>query len=141
MRWAPTWWSLSLVMVLVVGLALAACAGPAASSPAPVTTSAPSSTGASSPPAASAQTVELSGLSFQPPTLQVKAGAQVQYVNEDTVGHTVTNGQNGVPDPQPAFDQSAAVGATVTITFDKPGTVHVTCKIHPTMNQTVDVMP
>jgi plastocyanin len=29
----------------------------------------------------------------------------------------------------------------VTITFDKAGTVRVTCKIHPTMNQTVDVTP
>lgn len=141
MRLASTWRSMWPLLVLVV----AACAGPAASSPAPATASAtaPATSGAtaSSSAAATAQTVELSGLSFQPATLQVRTGTQVQYVNKDSVGHTVTNGQNGVPAPQPAFDQSVAPGATVTITFDKAGTVNVTCKIHPSMHQTVEVTP
>jgi plastocyanin len=136
MRLSPTWRSLSLVLSLTA----LACAGPAATSPAPGTP-ATSSPAASSSAPASTQTVELSGLAFQPATLQVKTGTHVQYVNKDAIGHTVTNGQNGVPDAQAAFDQPVAPGAMVSVTFDKPGTVHVTCKVHPTMNQTVEVAP
>ena len=124
---------------LVVALTAMACAGspgtPATTAPA-ATTAAP--TGA---PLASAQSATLTGFAFQPATLQVKAGTQVAYQNQDQTAHTVTNGENGVAAAGAAFDQEVAPGATVTITFDKAGTVKVTCKIHPTMNQTVEVAP
>jgi plastocyanin len=131
----PAWPWFSLVITLTA----VACAGtpstPATTGPA-ATTASPAGS-----PSASAQTVALTGFAFQPATLQVKAGTQVAYQNKDQIAHTVTNGENGVAAAGAAFDQAVAVGATVTITFDKAGTVKVTCKVHPTMNQTVDVTP
>jgi plastocyanin len=124
---------------LVAALTTVACAGspstPATTAPA-ATTAAPAGS-----PSASAQTVAMTGLAFQPATLQVKTGTQVAYQNKDQTAHTVTNGENGVAAAGAAFDQEVAAGAAVTITFDKAGTVKVTCKIHPTMNQTVEVAP
>ena len=124
---------------LAVALAAVACAGspgtPATTAPAAVATAPASS------PSASAQTATLTGFAFQPATMQVKAGTQVAYQNQDQTPHTVTNGENGAAAAGAAFDQEVAAGATVTITFDKAGTVKVTCKIHPTMNQTVEVAP
>jgi plastocyanin len=134
MRLPRAWPWFSLIAATAVG-----CAG----SPGPPTTTAPAATTAAptASPSASAQTAALSGLAFQPATLQVKAGTQVAYQNKDQTAHTVTNGENGVAAAGAAFDREVAAGATVTITFDKAGTVKVTCKIHPTMNQTVEVTP
>jgi plastocyanin len=134
MRLPRAWLWFPLVAATVM-----ACGG----SPGTPATSAPAATtaAAADSPSASAQTVALTGFAFQPATLQVKAGTQVAYQNKDQIGHTVTNGENGAAASGAAFDQEVAIGATVTITFDKAGTVKVTCKIHPTMNQTVEVTP
>jgi plastocyanin len=83
--------------------------------------------------------VTLSGLAFSPTSLTVKAGTTVTFQNKDTFDHTVTNGKDGKPDANAAFDKSLPAGQSVDITFDKAGTFNVTCKIHSTMNMTVTV--
>lgn len=83
--------------------------------------------------------VTLSGLAFSPTSLTVKAGATVTFQNKDTVDHTVTNGKDGKPDADAAFDKSLPSGQSVDITFSTAGTFNVTCKIHSTMNMTVTV--
>jgi plastocyanin len=83
--------------------------------------------------------VNLSGLAFSPTSLTVKMGTTVTFQNKDTVDHTVTNGKDGKPDANAAFDKSLPAGQSVVITFDKAGTFNVTCKIHSTMNMTVTV--
>ena len=73
-----------------------------------------------------------------PPTLRVSVGTTVRYSSSDTE-HTVTEGRNGQPNPGARFDQALPRGGTVSITFANPGQIPVTCKIHPSMNQMVEV--
>jgi plastocyanin len=95
--------------------------------------------GGSSAGGSGGTTVTLSGLAFSPTTLTVKAGTTVTFQNKDTVDHTVTNGKDGKPDANAAFDKSLPMGQSVDITFSNAGTFNVTCKIHSTMNMTVTV--
>ena len=130
-------------------LALAACS-PSASASSPAESPAAS---LAEPPAESAAstaaspseaavggdtTVTISGRSFGG-DITIAAGSTVTWVNNDSVGHTVTNGENGVPASDALFDESVADGGTVEFTFDTPGVYQVTCKIHSTMNMTITV--
>ena len=115
-----------MLFIAALSLALVACT----SSPSP---SAQSSTGSGG------NTVTLSGLAFSPTSLTVTVGTKVTFQNKDTVDHTVTNGKDGKPDANAAFDKSLPAGQSVDITFDKAGTFNVTCKIHSSMNMTVTV--
>ena len=78
-------------------------------------------------------------MAFSPTSLTVTVGTKVTFQNKDTVDHTVTNGKDGKPDANAAFDKSLPAGQSVDITFDKAGTFKVTCKIHSSMNMTVTV--
>jgi len=115
-----------MLFIAALSLALVACT----SSP---SSSAQSSTGSGG------NTVTLSGLAFSPTSLTVTVGTKVTFQNKDTVDHTVTNGKDGKPDANAAFDKSLPAGQSVDITFDKAGTFNVTCKIHSSMNMTVTV--
>jgi plastocyanin len=115
-----------MLFVAALSLALGACT----SSP---SSSAQSSTGSGG------NTVTLSGLAFSPTSLTVKAGTTVTFRNNDSVDHTVTNGKDGKPDANAAFDKSLPTGQSVDITFATAGTFNVTCKIHSSMNMTVTV--
>ena len=83
--------------------------------------------------------VSIDGLAFADQEITVPAGASVRWVNNDSVGHTVTHGQDGQPASDAMFDEAIGVGEEVSITFDEPGTYQVTCTIHPQMNMTVVV--
>jgi len=136
----PTW-------VVIALLALAAC-GPSASasSPAesaaePPTESAAASTAASPSEAGTVggdTTVIISGRSFGG-DITISAGSTVTFVNNDSVGHTVTNGENGVAASDALFDEPVADGGTFEFTFDTPGVYLVTCRIHSSMNMTITV--
>jgi plastocyanin len=95
--------------------------------------------GAQSAAASGGNVVALSGLAFSPTSLTVKAGTTVTFQNKDSVDHTVTNGKDGKPDANAAFDKSLPVGQSVDVTFGTAGTFNVTCKIHTNMNMTVTV--
>jgi plastocyanin len=64
---------------------------------------------------------------FTPMSLTVKAGSSVTWTNEDDEPHTVVS--------DTGLFRSAAVDTdeTFSFKFDKPGTYHFTCSIHPRM--------
>jgi len=77
--------------------------------------------------------VEVKNFMFTPTTLTVNAGAQVSWVNKDDEPHTVVSDtglfRSGALDTDESF----------SFKFDKPGTYHFTCSIHPRMVGTIIV--
>jgi plastocyanin len=77
--------------------------------------------------------VEVKDFMFMPTTVTVSAGAQVTWVNKDDEPHTVVSDtglfRSGAMDTNESF----------SFKFDKPGTYHFTCSIHPRMVGTVIV--
>ena len=129
--------------LLIVACGAAPAASPATAVPSPATAEPSPSPAATSPAATgaaatAAPTVDAAVAGFVPPTLRVSVGTAVRYSSSDTE-HTVTHGRNGQADPGAAFDEPLPRGGTVSITFSTPGQIPVTCKIHPSMNQTVEV--
>lgn len=94
---------------------------------------------AASAPAGSGEQVVVQDLAFDPDELTISAGTTVTWVNQDDLGHTVTHGEGGSPDPEGLFDEALSAGQTVTYTFEEAGTYPVTCKIHQDMQMTVIV--
>jgi plastocyanin len=86
-------------------------------------------------PAAAAETgrIEVKEFMFAPSTLTVSVGSQVTWVNKDDEPHTVVSDtgvfRSGAIDTDESF----------SFTFDKPGTYHFTCSIHPRMVGTIVV--
>ena len=70
---------------------------------------------------------------FMPMSLTVKAGSAVTWANKDDEPHTVVS--------DTGLFRSGAVDTdeTFTFKFDKPGTYHFTCSIHPQMVGTIVV--
>lgn len=112
------------------------------------------SSGSSVPPSASADSdappadavrladgdeIVVAALAFSESAVVVPAGATLTFVNDDSVGHTVTEGQRGFAVDDPRFDEPLPVGASIEVTFDDAGRYDVTCKPHPVMNLTVFV--
>ncbi|MGH2703053.1 MAG: cupredoxin domain-containing protein [Actinomycetota bacterium] len=96
--------------------------------------------------------VVLRGLAYTPPTIEVDAGTEVTWVNQDDgVDHTVTSGQQkeqGVPgvtkdnkaQPDGTFDRALPDrGDAFSFTFDEPGTYAYYCEIHAAMTAEVIV--
>jgi plastocyanin len=63
---------------------------------------------------------------FEPRVIQVKSGKQVTWVNHDDFPHTVQ-----ILAGADAATHDLGIGKTVTITFDRPGTVYYHCSLHP----------
>jgi plastocyanin len=70
---------------------------------------------------------------FQPMAVTVKAGVALTWVNRDQEPHTVTS--------DTGLFRSGALDTdeTFAFKFDKPGTYHFLCSIHPKMVGTVVV--
>ena len=67
---------------------------------------------------------------FEPATLEVPAGTTVTWKNEGGF-HTVTGGESSADPASPIGDNALpAAGATVEVTFDKPGTYPYFCQPH-----------
>jgi plastocyanin len=85
--------------------------------------------------AAAAEVIKISAKNFMfsPATITVKAGATVTWTNLDEEPHTVYSDaglfRSGALDTKDSF----------SFTFDKPGTYHYLCTIHPKMLGTVVV--
>jgi plastocyanin len=88
---------------------------------------------AASAAAAEAGRIEVKEFMFTPTTLTVSVGSQVTWVNKDDEPHTVVSDtgtfRSGAIDTDESF----------SFTFDKPGTYHFTCSIHPRMVGTIIV--
>ena len=83
--------------------------------------------------AAETTQIEVKDFMFAPTTLTVSAGAQVTLVNKDDEPHTVVSDSG-------AFRSAAMdTNESFSFKFDKPGTYHFTCSIHPRMVGTIVV--
>jgi plastocyanin len=70
---------------------------------------------------------------FMPNSLSVKAGSTVTWANVDDEPHTV------VSDTGLFRSGAMDTNASFSFKFDKPGTYHFTCSIHPRMVGTIVV--
>jgi len=104
------------VLVLALGLALAACGSSKSTN---------KSSNASSTSSAGDITIHNSSFTTKP----VKAGATVTVVNKDSIEHTVTS------DDGTSFNNTASPDKTFTFTApSKPGTYKFHCNIHSFMH-------
>ena len=78
--------------------------------------------------------VSITGFKFVEADIEVDAGTEVTWTNEDTVAHTVE-------DSGDLFPESAelAKGETFSFVYESAGTYPYICGIHPYMKGTVTV--
>ncbi len=90
-----------------------------------------------SPPGGAAVQVTIRNYSFNPSTLEVRAGTTVRWVNMDMVAHTVSFGTH----ENPAGIESPLLGhmGSFSYTFSEAGTHVYHCDPHPYMTGTVAV--
>ena len=82
---------------------------------------------------AAASEVKIDNFSFSTPSLTVKAGTEVTWVNRDDIPHTVAS-EDGV------FRSKALdTDDKYSFKFEKPGTYRYFCSIHPKMTGEVVV--
>ncbi|MDQ4004999.1 MAG: cupredoxin domain-containing protein [Actinomycetota bacterium] len=85
------------------------------------------------PAGAAGDAVSISGFAFQPANLQVAAGTEVTWTNDDPEAHTVTADDG-------SFDSGALdPGAAFSTVVDANGTVTYICRIHPAMQGAIIV--
>jgi plastocyanin len=77
--------------------------------------------------------VTIKDFMFSPTSLTVKAGSTVTWTNEDDEPHTV------VSDDKLFRSGSLDTNDSFKFKFDKTGTYHFTCSIHPRMLGTIVV--
>ena len=127
-------WKLPFAAI-VAASALAACGG--------------SSSGGTDDGAASgtsATSVEVVNIAYSPDSIEVDAGGEVEWTNEDeSVRHTVTSGtpgDNGVPGVSEGKSAKADglfngdlpdASSTFSFTFTEKGTFPYFCEVHPSM--------
>jgi plastocyanin len=70
---------------------------------------------------------------FSPMALTTKVGVEVTWTNQDDEPHTV------VSDTGLFRSGALDTGDSYTFKFDKPGTYHVFCSVHPRMMATIVV--
>jgi plastocyanin len=78
-------------------------------------------------------TVLIKDFMFAPTSLTIKAGSPVTWVNNDDEPHSV------VSDSGLFRSGGLDTGERYSFRFDKPGTYHFTCSIHPRMVGTIVV--
>lgn len=85
---------------------------------------------------ASATTVVQTHQSFDKPTLTVRVGDEIDFVNQDTVTHNIqiVDASNSINDRG-----LQKPGEKVTVTISTPGQYKVRCAIHPKMRMTLVV--
>ena len=82
---------------------------------------------ASAAPAAQPVAANIGNFAFAPPILNIAAGTQVTWTNQDGAAHTV------VADDASFSSSSLQVKQTFSQTFSTPGTYSYHCSIHPFM--------
>jgi amicyanin len=79
--------------------------------------------------------IKIANFTFDPPTLTVKAGTTVTWINADDIPHLVSE-KNGT------FRSNALdTDETFTQTFPAAGTIEYFCAIHPHMTGKIIVTP
>ena len=80
-------------------------------------------------------TIKIANFTFDPPTLTVKAGTTVTWVNADDIPHLVSEKDGKFRSPALDTDEKFSQ------TFSTPGTVEYFCIIHPHMTGKIVVTP
>jgi plastocyanin len=78
--------------------------------------------------------IAIDNFQFSPPTLTVKAGTKITWINNDDVPHLIVNVQNKIKQ-SPVLDTDQRFSATLA----KPGTYKYFCSLHPQMQGTIVV--
>jgi plastocyanin len=75
-------------------------------------------------------------LHFVPAALAIKSGDFVRFTDSDHITHNIT-----IVDPDGSSEDKgmSTFSQHIVVQFDKPGTYHVLCRIHPDMNMTITV--
>jgi len=78
--------------------------------------------------------VVIKGFMFDPKTLTARVGETITWINQDEEPHTVRS--------DAGLFASAALdtGESFRFRFDKPGTYHFVCSIHPRMTGTIVII-
>ncbi|HWK44580.1 MAG TPA: cupredoxin family copper-binding protein [Stellaceae bacterium] len=84
---------------------------------------------------APATQITIDNFSFSPAQLTVAPGTRVTWTNHDDIPHTIVDGDNPRAMKSPPLDTDDSFA----FTFDKPGTYHYFCSLHPHMRGTVVV--
>lgn len=88
--------------------------------------------------AQSAPTVTIQTFQFRPNPIEVKAGMEVTWVNQDDIRHTITSGTPENKDGR--FDAPlAGKGTKFTFAFSQPGTYNYFCDRHQHMSGQINV--
>lgn len=83
-------------------------------------------------------TIMIRNFAFDPPSLAVKTGTVVTWINQDGSPHTVASDTG---DPESFSSRQLASGESYTFRFAQPKTYLYHCSIHPSMKGTVIVEP
>lgn len=141
----------SLAAALILLLVAVACSSVTTStgSSGPASTASSESSGASASEGASesagesgsgAATITITGSSsFGTEEITVAAGEDVTIVNNSSVSHTFTEGENGGEAEDPVVNETIPAGTQVVVQFPDAGDFHVTCLFHSSMNMEVHV--
>jgi plastocyanin len=78
-------------------------------------------------------TIVVKSFMFTPMNMKIKAGTKITWMNKDEEPHTVASDEGLFRSPAMDTDES------FSYKFDKPGTYHYTCTIHPRMIGTITV--
>jgi len=109
------------------------------------TTTAETATNSSSSATSNATTVYIVNFAYSPADITVPVGTTVTWINQDSVGHTVTEGDPNSPKPANlrVFDSSGEAssgkvalmgpGSSWSYTFTTAGTYEYYCIVHPYM--------
>lgn len=114
------------ILTLALGLVAAAFAGC-------VTTEDDASDSTTPANGVASATVHMKNIEFSPKVVTVAAGAKVTWVNDDSVGHTVTPYDKAQWGTEGSGDDSAEwlqKGQSWSYAFTKPGTYNYYCKPH-----------
>lgn len=113
------WQSVGLAAVTVMGVVPALAAGPLVSQ-------------AADPQKEPGSAIRIRVFQFQPGQLDVKAGSQVTWTNQDDIEHTVTSGTPERPDGR--FNaRLSGKGTTFSFTVAQRGTYSYFCNRHQSM--------
>jgi amicyanin len=80
-------------------------------------------------------TVDIASFKYKPPTVTVKAGSKVTWVNRDTAGHTATFAKG----PAKLDTDRLERGDRKALTFEQPGRYSYVCAFHAFMTGEVVV--
>ena len=103
-------------------------------SPSVLTPEAPAASNAVTIPPTTDVTINIKNFSFDPNTINIKAGTKVTWINNDNVAHTVTSVSDNI-----LRSPVLAPGQSFSFTFTDPGSINYHCSIHTTMKGAVIV--